>query len=71
MNDKVKTFLNISEIEKDFSIASSLADKEGTIIITKHNKPKYILMKYDEDIDKTAEDILNENLEAFLKLSKL
>lgn len=72
--------VSISEANQNFSKIAKLVDTDKSVVIMKNNKPKYILLDFDEfskeatseeeKLDEIANRILFENLEAFKELSK-
>ena len=72
--------ISITDANQNFSHAARLADKLGTVIIFKNNKPKYKLVELssddeiemtdDEKIDFVAARVLREYREAFEELAK-
>ena len=80
MNIDTEKIVSISEANQNFSKVARMADKEGTIIIFKNNKPKYKLvdleqeseieMTDDEKIDFVAQRILKKYHKAFEELAK-
>ncbi|MGV8984539.1 type II toxin-antitoxin system Phd/YefM family antitoxin, partial [Clostridium sp.] len=72
--------VSISEANQNFSKIAKLVDTDKSVVIMKNNKPKYILLDFDEfskeaiseeeKLDEIANRILFENLEAFNELSK-
>ncbi len=72
--------VSISEANQNFSKVAKLVDADKSVVIMKNNKPKYILLDFDEfskeaiseeeKLDAIADRILFENLEAFKELAK-
>jgi len=72
--------VSISEANQNFSKIAKLVDADKAVVIMKNNKPKYILLDFDEfskeaiseeeKLDEIANRILFENMEAFKELSK-
>jgi len=72
--------VSISEANQNFSKIAKLVDEEKSVVIMKNNKPKYILLDFDEfrkgaiteeeKLESIADRILFENLEAFKELAK-
>lgn len=72
--------VSISEANQNFSKVAKLVDEDKSVVIMKNNKPKYILLDFEEfskgamsdeeKLDEIAERILSENLEAFKELAK-
>ena len=72
--------LSITEANQNFSRATRIVDKQGSAIIFKNNKPKYVLVSWedsqalaltdDEKIDVVARRIMNKHRKAFEELAK-
>ena len=72
--------LSITEANQNFSRATRIADREGSVVIFKNNKPHYMLVSLrdnpalelsdDEKIDVVAKRILQKHRKAFEELAK-
>lgn len=75
--------VSMTEANQNFSKVVRIVDESGMAVILKNNKPKYILVDFDEYeeiqammkekaklISDTADLLINENLEAFKELAK-
>ena len=72
--------LSITEANQNFSKATRIVDKQGSVVIFKNNKPTYMLVSWedtqalaltdDEKIDVVAKRILNKHRKAFEELAK-
>ena len=70
----------MTEANQNFSKVVRLVDEQGAAVILKNNKPRYAVVdfsEYDsfqayrrEMLDKTADTLISENLEAFRELAK-
>ena len=73
----------MTEANQNFSKVVRLVDEQGLAVILKNNKPKYVLVDFEEyddiqmlraeraeKISRTATKLIDENLEAFLELAK-
>ncbi len=73
----------MTEANQNFSKVVRMVDENGMAVILKNNKPRYVIVDFDEyeevskimqlrkqKIDETAEKILADNMEAFLELAK-
>lgn len=73
----------MTEANQNFSKVVRVVDESGLAVILKNNKPRYVVVDFDEydtiaaamqmrkaKIDRTAERLLEENLEALLELGK-
>ena len=71
--------LSISEANQNFSRATRIADREGSVVIFKNNRPRYMLVNLqdnpaldltdDEKIDVVAGRILKKQRKAFEELA--
>ena len=72
--------LSITEANQNFSKAARIADKQGSVVIFKNNKPRYMIISLSEnplielsDEEKTdiiARRILDKYRKAFEELAK-
>ncbi len=72
--------ISITEANQNFSRATKIADREGSVIIFKHNKPRYMIVSLpdnmtlefpdDEKIDVVAKGILEKHRKVFEELAK-
>lgn len=72
--------LSISEANQNFSRATRIADKKGSVLVLKNNKPRYMIISLqenapieltdDEKIDVVARRILQRHRKAFEELAK-
>ena len=72
--------LSITEANQNFSRATRIADREGSVVIFKNNRPRYLLVRLqdnpgfdltdDEKIEVVAKRILEKNRKAFEELAK-
>ena len=73
----------MKEANQNFSRVVHTVDENGMAVILKNNKPRYIVVDFEEyeavktalqmrkeKIDKIADSILEDNMEAFLELAK-
>ena len=80
MNISTNQIVSISEANQNFSRVARLAEKNGTIVIFKNNKPKFKLVDLEQDeeieltddekIDLVAARILKKYRKAFEELAK-
>ena len=80
MNIDTSQIVSISEANQNFSRVARLAEKNGTIVIFKNNKPKFKLVDLEQDddleltddekIDLVAARILKKYRKAFEELAK-
>lgn len=72
--------LSVTEVNQNFTKATRIADKTGSVVIFKNNKPRYMLVDIqnnpvlelsdDEKIDVVAKRILEKYRPAFEELAK-
>ena len=70
----------MTEANQNFSKVVRLVDEQGAAVILKNNKPRYAVVDFSESdsfqayrrslVDQTAEQLIEENLEAFQELAK-
>lgn len=70
----------ITDANQNFSKVVHLVDEKGAAVILKNNKPRYAVVDFTEYdsylnyrkdlIEKTANQLIEENLEAFQELAK-
>ncbi len=80
MRINVENLVSISEANQNFSKVARMVDENGTAIILKNNKPRYILMEYnqldedekigDQEINEVAENLISKHMKAFKELAK-
>ena len=77
---ETNTLVSMTEVNQNFSKVTRLVDEQGAAVILKNNKPRYAVVNFAEYdsfqeyrrslIDRTAEKLIDENLEAFRELAK-
>ena len=78
-----KTIVPMTDANQNFSKVVRTVDENGMAVIMKNNKPRYVIVDFDEyeniaaamqmrkaRIDAAAEKIMNENIEALAELAK-
>lgn len=80
MQINTNQILSMTEANQNFSRAVKIADKNGSAVIFKNNKPQYMIVALnenplldltdDEKIDVVAKRILNKYHAAFEELAK-
>ena len=73
----------MTEANQNFSKVVRTVDESGLAVILKNNKPRYVVVDFDEydtiaaamqmrkvKIESAAEKIIDENMEALLELAK-
>jgi len=71
---------SLTEANQNFSKIARTVDEKGKVIILKNNNPRYVVLdieRYEQmekaefaQIDRVADHILDENMEAMKKLAK-
>ncbi|MBV4422379.1 type II toxin-antitoxin system prevent-host-death family antitoxin [Clostridium tyrobutyricum] len=74
-----KKIVSMSEANQNFSKVAKMVDEDKSVIIMKNNKPKYVVLDFEEftkeavseeqTLDRIADKILEENIEAFKELA--
>lgn len=72
--------VSISEANQNFSKVARLVDEQGSAVILKNNKPRYLVVEFsqaekeqeanDEDLMKISNRLLAKNREAYEELAK-
>ena len=83
MNINTNALVAMTEANQNFSKVVRTVDEEGAAVILKNNKPKYIVVKFDEyediriglekrrlEIDDIADNIISANMDALKELAK-
>lgn len=83
MTVDTNTLVAMTEANQNFSKVVRVVDDEGVAVILKNNKPRYVVVGFDEydeiktalqlrkkKIDTAADELLSENLEALQELAK-
>lgn len=78
-----KTIVPMTDANQNFSKVVHLVDENGMAVIMKNNKPRYIVVGFDEydsisaamqmrkeKINAAANSIIDKNMEAFRELAK-
>lgn len=78
-----ESLVGMTEANQNFSKVVRLVDENGMAVIMKNNKPRYVLVGFDEyndiqearklrakKISDTADKLIDENIEAFTELAK-
>ena len=73
----------MTEANQNFSKVTHIVDENGLAVILKNNKPRYIVVDFEEyeaikgigaarekKLEMTADTLIEENMEAFLELAK-
>ena len=80
MTINTNQMLSISEVNQNFSKATRIADKQGSVVIFKNNKPVYVMLNLqahpmielsdDEKVEVVAKRILEKHRKAFEGLAE-
>ena len=80
MNVNIDNLVSISEANQNFSKVARLVDENGMAVILKNNKPRYMVLnfqEYDEIqaarrklFNDTVDNVISENMDALLELAK-
>lgn len=75
-----KKVVTITDANQNFSKVARMVDEEKSVVILKNNKPRYIIIEYDEfskesktdeeRIEDIANRVLANNMDAFKELAK-
>lgn len=74
----VRKIVTVSDVNQNFSKIARLVDGESSVVVVKHNKPKYVIIGYDEFAGKSRneeksmegiEKMFYYNIDALLELS--
>ena len=83
MNVNTNSLVAMTEANQNFSKVVRVVDEEGVAVILKNNKPRYIVVGFDEydeiktamqkrkeKIENTADELIASNIEALRELAK-
>ena len=85
MEINLNNIVSITEANQNFSKVARIVDDNGTVVIMKNNKPRYVLLDYnqlkeaeikedkipnDTKLEKVANNILAKHIKAFEELAK-
>lgn len=83
MNIDTNTIVAMTDANQNFSKVTRLVDEEGMAVIMKNNKPRYVVVDFEEydfiaaakkmrkeRFDRLADEVIEENLEALMELAK-
>ncbi|MDD4295947.1 MAG: type II toxin-antitoxin system Phd/YefM family antitoxin [Ruminiclostridium sp.] len=75
-----KKIVTITDANQNFSKVARLVDEEKSVVILKNNRPKYVLIEYEEfakeakseedKLQDIANRVLENNIGAFRELAK-
>lgn len=83
MTVETSMLVPMTEANQNFSKVTRLVDESGLAVILKNNKPRYIVVNFEEyealqaakaarkqEIEAAADQLIAENMEAFQELAK-
>lgn len=83
MTVETSTLVPMTEANQNFSRVTRVVDEAGLAVILKNNKPRYIVVSFEEydalqaaraarkhEMEATADQLIAENLEALQELAK-
>lgn len=83
MTVETSTLVPMTEANQNFSKVVRLVDEEGLAVILKNNKPRYIVVDFEEydelqaaraarrqKVEAAADQLIQENLDALRELAK-
>ena len=80
MNIDTNILVPMTEANQNFSRVVRIVDESGMVVILKNNKPRYMVMKFDEYEEiqatrkkvfrATVDSVISENMEALQELAK-
>ena len=80
MNINTKNLVSITEANQNFSRIAKMVDENGSVVILKNNKPRYILVEFDEventqvasdeDVLEISKKLIEKNRKALEVLAK-
>lgn len=83
MTVETSALVPMTEANQNFSKVTRLVDQEGLAVILKNNKPRYIVVDFEEydeiqsaraarrqKVEAAADQLIAENMEAFQELAK-
>lgn len=75
-----KKIVTITDANQNFSKVARIVDEEKSVLVMKNNKPKYVIIEFEEftreskseeeRIEKIADKILYKNIDAFRELAR-
>lgn len=72
MEIKDEKTVELSEVKRDFTSASKIADEDGSVLVYEGGRPLYRItaLSHGEQVDIVANKIFNKYDEAFKELAK-
>ncbi|MBR6821873.1 MAG: type II toxin-antitoxin system Phd/YefM family antitoxin [Clostridia bacterium] len=75
-----KNLISMTEANQNFSKVARMVDENGSVIILKNNKPRYLIVDFNisesiqfatnESVDIISERLIQQNLKAYKELAK-
>ena len=80
MNVNISNLVSITEANRNFSRVARMVDENGSVVILKNNKPRYLIVKFnaaereelvkDESILSVSNRLIEKNKQAYEALAK-
>ncbi len=80
MNIDTNNLVSISDANQNFSRVARMVDQQGSVVILKNNRPKYVLMEFDAadgeifvsdaEVSALSKKLIERNREAYEVLAK-
>jgi Phd_YefM. len=80
MQVNVKNLVSMTEANQNFSKVAKMVDENGTAVILKNNRPRYVVVEYgkiseqekadNQTVEDVAQMILQKHTRAFKELAK-
>ena len=80
MQVNVKNLVSMTEANQNFSKVAKMVDENGTAVILKNNKPRYVVVEYGKlseqetadmyTVENVAQRIIEKHASAFEELAK-
>ena len=80
MNVNTKNLVSISEANQNFSKVARMVDEDGSVVILKNNKPRYLVVEFesaekeqladDEELKEISRRLIEKNRKAYEVLAE-
>ena len=80
MNVNTKSLVSIIEANQNFSRVARMVDENGSVVILKNNKPRYLIVEFEaaekeqladnEDLLAVSKRLIDKNIKAYEVLAK-
>lgn len=80
MQVNLKNLVSMTEANQNFSKVAKMVDEDGTAVVLKNNKPRYVILDYskiqedevadDQTVEAVSKKILSKHIKAFEELAK-